>query len=173
MPGITDRSTAAPLLRPRFISHGTLESRNIHRSRRFYEEVLGFEVVQVSPITLFIRLGGKHTYVVVESTRPSDMRSINHNGIDFASEEEVHEAHRRLLGVAEEYGITAITEPAPNHGQFSFHFRDCDMNCWEAIHLPEGGYSFRFEDALLDLTGRHNLSPDEMRAVFQRRIRSK
>ncbi|WP_432181597.1 VOC family protein [Streptomyces sp. NBC_00063] len=46
MPGITQRSTSKPLIKTRFLSHGTLEVDNLQASRRFYEEVLGLEVVQ-------------------------------------------------------------------------------------------------------------------------------
>jgi catechol-2,3-dioxygenase len=44
-----------PALKLRFLSHGTLESRDLAFSRRFYEEFLGLEVVQTSPISLLIR----------------------------------------------------------------------------------------------------------------------
>jgi catechol 2,3-dioxygenase-like lactoylglutathione lyase family enzyme len=43
---ITKKSTKAPLLNIKFLSHGTLESRDLQASRRFYEEVLGLEVIQ-------------------------------------------------------------------------------------------------------------------------------
>ena len=49
---------AVPALKLNFLSHGTLESRDLAFSRRFYEEFLGLEVVQTSPISLLIRLGG-------------------------------------------------------------------------------------------------------------------
>jgi len=35
-----------PALKLRFLSHGTLESRDLAFSRRFYEEFLGLEIVQ-------------------------------------------------------------------------------------------------------------------------------
>ena len=47
-----------PALKLNFLSHGTLDSRDLAFSRKFYEEFLGFEVVQTSPISLLIRLGG-------------------------------------------------------------------------------------------------------------------
>jgi catechol-2,3-dioxygenase len=46
MARITERSIGTgPLVDIRFISHGTLDSVNLQESRRFYEEVFGFEVV--------------------------------------------------------------------------------------------------------------------------------
>ena len=41
---ITRKSTKPPLLKINFLSHGTLESRDLQVSRRFYEEVLGLDV---------------------------------------------------------------------------------------------------------------------------------
>jgi len=44
MARITERSiTTRPLVDIMFISHGTLDSVNLQASRRFYEEVFGFE----------------------------------------------------------------------------------------------------------------------------------
>jgi catechol-2,3-dioxygenase len=48
------RGKAAPALKLNFLSHGTLESRDLAFSRRFYKEFLGLEVVQTSPISLLI-----------------------------------------------------------------------------------------------------------------------
>jgi hypothetical protein len=61
------REKPAPALKLNFLSHGTLESRDLAFSRRFYEEFLGLEVVQTSPISLLIRLGGPNTIAVVYS----------------------------------------------------------------------------------------------------------
>jgi len=42
-----------------YVSHGTLESYDIDKSRKFYEEFLGLELVQTSPRSLMIRPGGE------------------------------------------------------------------------------------------------------------------
>ena len=39
-----------PTLKLKFISHGTLESKDLEFTRKFYEEFLGFEVVRTSKI---------------------------------------------------------------------------------------------------------------------------
>jgi hypothetical protein len=59
MARITERSTRTSPLIIRFISHGTLDSVNLQESRRFYEEVFGFEVVQLSKVSLLLRKGGE------------------------------------------------------------------------------------------------------------------
>ena len=45
-----------PALKLNFLSHGTLESKNLDAARKFYTEFLGLEVVRTSPISLLIRL---------------------------------------------------------------------------------------------------------------------
>src|ERR1044071_5822060 len=88
------RAATAPTLKLNFISHGTLEAKDLAFTRRFYEEFLGFEVVQPSKISLWFRLGGQHIYVCVENRSKSEMPLLNHNGIDVETEEQVDECHR-------------------------------------------------------------------------------
>lgn len=169
MPGITHRSTKTPLLSTRFLSHGTLECRDIAATRRFYEEVLGLEVVQQAPIALFVRLGSDHCYAVVETPGgDQDMPLMNHNGIDLASDDEVRGAFDMLQRVKDEYGIKRLTKPVHQHGTYAFYLQDLDGNWWEICHLPPGGYRFRFENSEVDLSGRDDLSPDEIRSRYQR-----
>ena len=78
---------ADPVLKLNFLSHGTLESRNLNRAREFYTEFLGLEVVRTSPISLLIRLGGPNTIAVVEQKNKADIMSmLNHNGLDVATQ---------------------------------------------------------------------------------------
>jgi len=81
----------APALKLNFLSHGTLDSRDLAFARKFYEEFLGFDVVQTSPISLLIKLGGNHTIAVVYSKQVGEMNLLNHNGIDVRTKEEVEE----------------------------------------------------------------------------------
>src|SRR5436190_18223076 len=85
-----------PALRLNFLSHGTLESRDLAFSRRFYEEFLGLQVVQTSPISLLIRLGGPNTIAVVYSKQVGVMTLLNHNGLDVRTQEEVDDAYRTV-----------------------------------------------------------------------------
>jgi catechol 2,3-dioxygenase-like lactoylglutathione lyase family enzyme len=96
------RDKPAPALKLNFLSHGTLESRDLAFSRRFYEEFLGLEVVQTSPISLLIRLGGPNTIAVVYSKNVGEMNLLNHNGLDVRSQEEVDEVHRIVCAQAEQ-----------------------------------------------------------------------
>src|SRR3981189_1816261 len=102
MPPVHDKATPvpsgkrSPALKLNFLSHGTLESRDLAFSRKFYEEFLGFDVVQTSPISLLIRLGGPNTIAVVYSKNIGEMNLLNHNGLDVRTREEVDEAHRMV-----------------------------------------------------------------------------
>jgi catechol 2,3-dioxygenase-like lactoylglutathione lyase family enzyme len=159
----TSHRTESPLLDIQMISHGTLASLNLEKSRRFYEEVLGFEVMQVSPVSLAVRCrGSMHVYAVVETGQPSTMDIIDHNGIDVHGREAVLEAHKILTAVKDEYGLRRIMRPVDQHGNFSFYFSDCDGNWWELMDAVPGGYSPIFDDTGRDLTGRTDIDLDEM-----------
>jgi catechol 2,3-dioxygenase-like lactoylglutathione lyase family enzyme len=137
---------ADPVLKLRFLSHGTLESRDLERAREFYTEFLGLEVVRTSPISLLIRLGGPNTIAVVEQKRKtSEMSMLNHNGIDVETEAEVDEAYKKVVEYADKYSLKKITKPIVQHGTYSFYFWDMDDNAWEILTNPEGGYSWLFE----------------------------
>src|SRR3981189_1293397 len=107
MPPVQDKATPVPsgkrrpALKLNFLSHGTLESRDLGFSRRFYEEFLGLDVVQTSPISLLIRLGGPNTLAVVYSKNVGGMNLLNHNGLDVRTQEEVDGAHRIVREQAE------------------------------------------------------------------------
>ena len=124
MAALQPRGKPAPALKLNFLSHGTLESRDLTVSRRFYEEFLGLEVIQTSPISLLIRLGGRNTIAVVYSKKVGGMNLLNHNGLDVRTPEEVDEAHRIVCAQAEEWRLKKISKPRLQHGTYSFFFPD-------------------------------------------------
>ena len=144
-----------PVLKTKFISHGTLGSRDLEASRKFYEAFLGFEVVRTSPISLLIRLGGHHVYAVVQTDKAPPMHRINHNGVDVACEADVDESWRLCHEQAEKWALTHITKPVSVHGTYSFHFVDRDGNDWEILSNPEGGYTWIFDQG--DLAGKGHM----------------
>jgi catechol-2,3-dioxygenase len=152
-PANTDKPR--PALKLKFLSHGTLESRDLAFSRKFYEEFLGLDVVQTSPISLLVRLGGNHTYAVVYSKQPHEMNLLNHNGLDVSTKEEVDVAHRVVVESAQKWKLSKISKPHLQHGTYSFYFWDADGNSWEILTNPEGGYSWLFEKG--DLEGKGHL----------------
>ena len=123
-----------PTLKLKFLSHGTLESKDLDFTRKFYEEFMGFEVIRPAKISLWIRLGGK-----------SEMTFLNHNGVDVETEDDVDECHRLVVRDAEKWKLHKISKPMIQHGTYSFYFWDCDDNAWEILANPPGGYSWMFE----------------------------
>ena len=133
-----------PVLKTRFFSHATLTSRDLARSRRFYTEFLGLDVVQTSKISLATRLGGDTVIVVVETPAKAEMSRQNHNGLDVASREEVDRSYALALAQQDQWGIKRVTRPVEQHGTYSFMIVDCDDNWWEILVNPERGYSWMF-----------------------------
>ncbi|CAM5692550.1 VOC family protein [Streptomyces canus] len=158
--------TKRPLIDIGMISHGTLTVVDIQESRRFYEEVLGFEVIQHAPVGLLIRRGTDHVYVVVEEGQESPMRLLDHNGLDVRSNEAVNDAHAKLTEVKDDYKIKRITKPQEQHGAYSFYFEDMNSCWWEILAGREHGYSFAFADPNRDMTARDDIDPDMMDHAF-------
>ncbi|HUB97800.1 MAG TPA: VOC family protein [Stellaceae bacterium] len=138
-----DEATGAAL-KTRFFSHATLTCRDIEKSRQFYEEFLGLDVVRTSAISLATRLGGDAVIVVVQNANKADHSRSNHNGLDVATREEVDRSHALALAQQEKWGIRRVTRPVEQHGTYSFMIVDLDDNWWEILVNPERGYSWMF-----------------------------
>ena len=146
-----------PALKLNFLSHGTLESKDLEKARDFYTEFLGLEVVRTSPISLLLRLGGDNTIAVVEQKKRDEERMplLNHNGLDVETQEEVDTAYDTVIEQKAAWGLHKISKPILQHGTYSFFFWDMDNNCWEILTNPAGGYSWLFEKG--DLSGKGHL----------------
>jgi catechol 2,3-dioxygenase-like lactoylglutathione lyase family enzyme len=149
------KAKVEPALKLNFLSHGTLEARDLEATRKFYEEFLGLEVHRTSPISLIVRLGGQHVYAVVQSKNHGPMSLLNHNGLDVETQAEVDECHRIVCEQAEKWKLHKISKPILQHGTYSFYFWDLDDNCWEILTNPKGGYTWIFE--MGDLGGKGHM----------------
>ena len=158
-------ATTTPRIKSRFLSHGTLASKDLAATRSFYEEFLGIEVIRTSKISMMIRLGGNHTYAVVLSKNLPEMPRLNHNGIDVANDADVDDAYQTVQDEAEEWGISGITKPKAQHGTYSFHFWDLDGNAWEILSNPQDGYSWMFEHG--DMEGKGHWDPEMRKAHME------
>src|SRR5690606_9304079 len=119
---------------------------NLDRSREFYEEFLGLDVIRTSPVSLMIRLGGPNTIAVVRNLKKTiDMPLLNHNGLDVDTQVEVDAAYATVMEQKDKWNITEITKPSLQHGTYSFFFKDMDGNWWEILTNPQYGYSWLFE----------------------------
>jgi len=136
---------AESTLKLKFLSHGTLECKDLAFTRRFYEEFLGFEVVQTSDLSIWFRLGGLHSYACIQTPRKAVMNMFGHNGIDVETDEAVNECHRLVTRDAEKWHLHRISKPMSQHGSYSFYFWDVDDNCWEILSNPPGGYKWAFD----------------------------
>ena len=135
-----------PALKLKFLSHGTLISKDLDASRKFYTEFFGLDVVRTSPISLMIKLGGEHTYAVVWQKNKADkMAYLYHNGLDVDTQEDVDEAYGIACRQADQWGLYDMSKPKLQHGTYSFYFWDGDDNCWEILSNPKGGYTWLFE----------------------------
>ena len=139
-----------PALNLQFLSHGTLETKDLDFTERFYREFLGLNVIRMSNIALCIRLGGDHTIVVVKTNKRSEMSLMNHNGFDVAAPADVDHAYQKVLEQKEKWGIGTVTPPKLQHGSYSFYFWDADANCWEILANPPRGYSSLFDETYKD-----------------------
>lgn len=134
------RGRKAPLNRPMILSHGTLECRNLVKSRKFYEEFLGLEVVRHSERSMKIRLGEYFCVVCLErGERAHPTVMGNHWGVDLSSKEEVERAHQLAHELAETYGISKITKLIDNE-TYGFYFVDLDGNWWEMQYSGDGQF---------------------------------
>jgi len=134
-----------PVLKLDILSHGTVEVVDLDQARRFYEEVLGMEVVQTSERSLMLRLNTTTTIAAVMHKGGTSAGVFNHFGFDVASKELVDECYERVKPVKEQYGIKKITQPVQQHGTYSFYIVDADENWWEILENPTNGYSYVFE----------------------------
>jgi catechol 2,3-dioxygenase-like lactoylglutathione lyase family enzyme len=147
-----------PALKLNFYSHATLECRDIAFTRKFFDEFLGFETVQMANVSFWARLGGDQIIVIVQgpTKNKGEMPHLNHNGLDVATEADVDAAYQVVLRDAEKWGLHKITKPTVQHGTYAFFFWDKDDNAWEILTNPKGGYSWGF--ALGDQEGVGHMS---------------
>ena len=141
----TPRTETTQGVKPRLLSHGTVECHDLQRARRFYTEILGMEVVQTSNISLMMRLNSTTTIACVETRGKTAAGRYSHFGFDFATIGEVDAAYRTVTAQKDEYGIRKITRPTHQHGTYAFYIQDADDNWWEFLTNPEGGYGYVFE----------------------------
>lgn len=142
--GIVEVKNDTSLMKAQFLSHGTVECRDLAKSRMFYEDFIGLECVQHAKRSMAVRLGLKFHIIALEvgeSVYP--MKLHNHWGLDLRTREDVDNAHTIALGAKERFDIQEVTAPMEVHGVYSFYVQDRDSNWWEFQHYEAG---FQDED---------------------------
>lgn len=123
---------ADSVVKPEYLSHGTLQCYSLTASRRFYEAFLGLECARHGRRSMAVRCGMKfHIVCLHVGDRLEPCLVDNHWGLDVASPEEVDRIWQASLELKETYGIRKITDPVEQHGAYSFYIEDLDHNWWE------------------------------------------
>jgi len=117
---------------PQAMSHGTLQCDDKAASDRFYQEVLGLQIVGGGRTSTYIKHPSTPWYIVVLPDRHRDYLSqVNRFTLRLASSEKVAEAHGQFNKSGREIGITEVGDLQQTNGSVSFLFSDLDKNWWE------------------------------------------
>ena len=119
------------------LSHGTLTCRDLEKSRRFYEEFLGLEVVHFIKPAMMLRLA-TNIYIacVCLGEKVPENTVWSHFGLNVGSRDEVDQAHEAALRLKDVYELRVIEKPQMLHGAYQFYFQDRDTNWWEIQYEP-------------------------------------
>ena len=127
----------ASVVKPMLLSHGTLMCKDLAKSRRFYEEFLGLEVVRPARPAMYLRLKtGMYVVAVCIGENVPKQHVLTHWGLNVASRAEVDKAHADAVRLKDVYGIQKINKVLERHGAYGFYFQDLDNNWWEIQHEP-------------------------------------
>lgn len=126
---------------PQALSHGTIECHDLDRSRQFYREVLGLDVVAPSPSAKphYVKHPLTPWYIVSLQVPESERKILGPNQrftLALESALAVEEAHCWFQKSEKEVGITGLTEPEERGGALSFMLSDPDQNWWEITDAP-------------------------------------
>src|SRR5216683_1496648 len=144
--------TQASVVKPMLLSHGTLMCKDLAKSRRFYEEFLGLEVVRHARPAMMLRLKtGMYVVAVCIGEKVSDQHVLTHWGVNVATREEVDRAHAEATRLKEKYGIRKINKVLERHGAYAFYFQDLDNNWWEIQHEPRAIDDFFDRGDIVDM----------------------
>ena len=121
---------------PQALTHGTITCLNLDRSRQFYREVLGLDVVSPSRSVKPSYIKHPSTpWYVVSLERSPEMRvpltPLQRFTVAVESRAALVEAHRLLKDRREELGVIELQEIQENGELVSFLLSDPDGNWWE------------------------------------------
>ena len=141
---VDDQRTS--ILKPRLMSHMTCEVIDLQKSREFYEEMFGFEIVQLNPKRMLARLNSVAVIDIIETdTAVREHKMHNHMGFDMAGPEMVDAAREIIVENQDRFGFRIIHKISASHGSYGFTFSDLDENAWQIEDYPSGGYYWMFE----------------------------
>lgn len=117
---------------PQAFTHGTLQCDNIERSRQFYTEVLGLEILAGFNTAQYIKHAAAPWYIVVLKRSPRQyLAPVNRFTLQMDSAAAVEQAHREFSTNGAAAGITELGKLDAIDGKIRFIFSDPDRNWWE------------------------------------------
>jgi catechol 2,3-dioxygenase-like lactoylglutathione lyase family enzyme len=129
---LTDERLSERGYLPQAFTHGTLQCDDIERSRRFYTEVLGLEILAGFNNAQYIKHASAPWYIVVLKRSPRQyLAPVNRFTLEMGSAAEVEQAHCEFSANGEAVGITELGNLDAINRKVSFIFSDLDKNWWE------------------------------------------
>jgi catechol 2,3-dioxygenase-like lactoylglutathione lyase family enzyme len=118
---------------PQALTHGTVQFENIDATRQFYENVLGLEVVQLWPSSIYVKHRESPWYIVNLPFRADPILPTRAQRFVLAVESasKVEEAHQSFSRSGQEMGVTAVDPIQRSNGNAWFVFSDLNRNWWE------------------------------------------
>jgi len=144
---------AQSVVRPMLLSHGTLMCKDLAKSRRFYEEFLGLEVVRHARPAMMLRLEtGMYVVAVCIGENVPKQHVLTHWGLNVSSRAEVDQAHADAVRLKDTFGIQKTNKVLERHGAYGFYFQDLDNNWWEIQHEARTIEDFFKRGDILDMS---------------------
>lgn len=117
---------------------------NLTRSRRFYEQLLGFQSVwEPDPQNVYFSSGVDNLALhqisdgELSSYEPTKTQLLDHIGVILDSPQAVYQMYREILPKIETLGGRIAKEPKQHRdGSYSFYFADPDGNLIQALYEP-------------------------------------
>jgi len=153
-PAVMDAKAAASHVKPTMLISGTFVTKDLARTRRMCEGLLGLECVEPEKGVLLIREQGHkpgeklagQPYWVLEAHQvdtvevPQEM--LDHWGVSVPSQAAVDAAYEKVNAQQKEFGLGRVQKPRFRHGSYAFYFVDADSNWWEVEYrTPELVYT--------------------------------
>ena len=150
---LAPQGSTASVIKPMLLSHGTLMCKDLAKSRRFYEEFLGLEVVRHARPAMMLRLKtGMYVVAVCIGEKVPNQHVLTHWGLNVASREEVDRAHADAVRLKDTYGIQKVNKVLERHGAYGFYFQDLDNNWWEIQNEPRAIDDFFGKGDVIDMS---------------------